>query len=109
MARLTLDLLNGNAMALFRALLGLPSANGASREWLIFPLADQVLPAPPGENDKHALYFVCEDLVSVTERLRSEGVPCSQIEHRSGVSISSVSFPPGGYIGLLQEDCNGRK
>ncbi|MEP7235973.1 MAG: extradiol dioxygenase [Ignavibacteriota bacterium] len=71
--------------------------------WLIFKL-------PPGEaafhpdedNDRHELYFMCDDVKSEIETLGKSGVKCSEIQEERWGSLTSIMLPGGGKIGLYQ-------
>ena len=88
--------------AFFRDILGLKSVD-AGHGWLIFAL-------PPGEaafhpdekNDRHELYFMCDDLKAEMSALKKKGVACSDIHNERWGSITKISLPGGGKIGLYQ-------
>jgi catechol 2,3-dioxygenase-like lactoylglutathione lyase family enzyme len=88
--------------AFFRDVLGFPSAD-AGHGWLIFAL-------PPGEsafhpsekNGPHELYFLCEDLKSEMATLAKKRVTCSAVQEERWGSVTRISLPDGGAIGLYQ-------
>jgi hypothetical protein len=93
--------------AFFLDVLGFPSVD-AGHGWLLFAL-------PPakgavhsaGENSKHELYFMCDDLAAEIASLAGEGVQCSAVYEerwvcsrrsrcREAVSSDSIN------LGILQ-------
>jgi catechol 2,3-dioxygenase-like lactoylglutathione lyase family enzyme len=86
----------------FRDVLGFPSVD-AGRGWLIFalPKAESAFhPAPT--NDRHELYFMCDDLNAEIEALRAKGVDCSEVAEERWGSITKIPLPGGGSVGLYQ-------
>ena len=86
----------------FRDVLGFSSVD-AGHGWLIFglPKAESAFhPAPA--NDRHELYFMCEDLKTEIEALRAKGVECSTVAEERWGSITKFRLPGGGEIGLYQ-------
>lgn len=79
------------------------SAVDAGHGWLIFAL-------PPGEaafhpsekNDVHELYFMCDDLKATMESLKSSKVKCSAVHEERWGSLTHLTLPGGGKIGLYQ-------
>ena len=79
----------------------------AGHGWRIFalpPAEVAVHPADPpsGEQNRHALYFLCDDLKSELEGLRQKGVQCSNVEEERWGSLSRIRLPSGGEIGIYQ-------
>jgi catechol 2,3-dioxygenase-like lactoylglutathione lyase family enzyme len=88
--------------AFFRDVLGFASVD-AGHGWLIFalPPAEAAFhPAP--DNNRHELYFMCEDLGAEITALETKGVRCSTVVEERWGSITNVSLPGGGVIGLYQ-------
>ena len=79
------------------------SAVDAGHGWLIFAL-------PPGEaafhpsekNDVHELYFMCDDLKATMESLKLNKVKCSAVHEERWGSLTHLTLPGGGKIGLYQ-------
>jgi catechol 2,3-dioxygenase-like lactoylglutathione lyase family enzyme len=88
--------------AFFRDVLGYPSVD-AGHGWLIFALPPAELAFHPAEeNDAHELYLMCDDLAVEMASLKSKGVECSEgVEARWG-SITRLTLPGGGKVGLYQ-------
>jgi catechol 2,3-dioxygenase-like lactoylglutathione lyase family enzyme len=88
--------------AFFRDLLKF-SAVDAGHGWLIFAL-------PPAEaafhsseqNDRHELYFMCDNLKATMEELKQKNVVCGAIKEERWGSLTTVALPGGGKIGLYQ-------
>ncbi len=88
--------------AFFRDILGF-SAVDAGHGWLIFglPPAEAAI-HPAAANDRHELYFMCDDLEAEITALRAKGVECSQVENEIWGSITRIGLPGGGKAGLYQ-------
>jgi len=88
--------------AFFQDVLGFRSVD-AGRGWLIFALPPaEAAFHPAEENDKHELYFLCDDLKAEMAALEEKGVACSKpVEERWGL-ITKIPLPGGGKIGFYQ-------
>ena len=88
--------------AFFRDILGLHSVD-AGHGWLIFalPPAESAF-HPDEENDRHELYFMCDDLRTEISALRKKGVDCSEVKEARWGSITHLQLPGGGKVGLYQ-------
>ena len=88
--------------AFFRDVLGLPFAD-AGHGWLIFGLpSSEAAFHPAGENGKHEFYFICEDLKAEIAAFRQRGVACSEPHEERWGTITTISLPGGGQLGLYQ-------
>ena len=88
--------------AFFRDVLGFKSVD-AGHGWLIFALPPaEAAFHPTEENDRHELYFMCDDLKAEISALKKRGVACSEIHNERWGSITKISLPGGGKIGLYQ-------
>jgi catechol 2,3-dioxygenase-like lactoylglutathione lyase family enzyme len=88
--------------AFFRDVLGFASVD-AGHGWLIFALpAAEAAFHPAEENDRHELYFMCDDLKAEISALEKKSVACSDIHNERWGSITKISLPGGGKIGLYQ-------
>src|SRR3954449_2054685 len=88
--------------AFLRDVLGFPSVD-AGRGWLIFALPPAEVAVHPDErNDKHELYFMCDDLDATIADLTGRGVRCSEVEHAGWGSMTSITLPGGGKVGVYQ-------
>ncbi|MEP7342714.1 MAG: extradiol dioxygenase [Acidobacteriota bacterium] len=88
--------------AFFRDILGFASVD-AGHGWLIFALPPaEAAFHPADENDRHELYFMCEDLKAEMAFLAEKGVQCSEVQEARWGSITKMRLPGGGQIGLYQ-------
>ncbi len=86
----------------FRDVLGFASVD-AGHGWLIYALPPaEAAFHPAEENDRHELYFLCDDLKAEISTLNKKGVACSDIHNERWGSITKISLPGGGKIGLYQ-------
>jgi catechol 2,3-dioxygenase-like lactoylglutathione lyase family enzyme len=88
--------------AFFRDVLGFKSVD-AGHGWLIFALPPaEAAFHPAEENDRHELYFMCDDLKAEISALKKKGIACSDIHNERWGSITKISLPGGGKVGLYQ-------
>jgi catechol 2,3-dioxygenase-like lactoylglutathione lyase family enzyme len=88
--------------AFLRDVLGLASVD-AGHEWLIFALPPaEVAVHPAAETNSHELYFLCDDLKAEIAALAEKGVHCSELQEARWGSITHVTLPSGGQVGLYQ-------
>ena len=88
--------------AFFRDVLGFSSVD-AGHGWLIFELPPAEAAVHPDEgNDRHELYFMCDDLKAEVSTLRKKGVQCSEVQEARWGSITHIRLPGGGEVGLYQ-------
>jgi hypothetical protein len=86
----------------FREVLGFSSVD-AGHGWLIFALPPAEVAFHPSEsNDRHELYFICDDLKSEMITLAKKGVACSAVHEARWGSITTIKLPGGGEVGLYQ-------
>jgi len=88
--------------AFLGAILGFASVD-AGHGWLIFALPPAEMAVHPAEeNGRHELYLMSDNLQSDIQALRTKGVPCSKVEEERWGSLTKVTLPGGGTIGLYQ-------
>jgi catechol 2,3-dioxygenase-like lactoylglutathione lyase family enzyme len=87
--------------AFFRDVLGFRHVD-AGHGWLIFALPPAEAAFHPDEQNRHELYFMCEDLKAEMSTLKQKGVTHSEIEEARWGSIARINLPGGGQIGLYQ-------
>ena len=88
--------------AFFRDVLGFPSVD-AGHGWLIFALPPSEAAFHPAEaNGTHELYLMCDDLTAEMTSLTAKGVACSAVHQERWGSLTQVTLPGGGRIGLYQ-------
>lgn len=91
--------------AFFRDTLGFASVD-AGHGWLIFALPPAESAFHPtdasDEEDQHELYLMCDDLKAEMATLAAKGVQCSEIQEARWGSITRITLPSGGRLGLYQ-------
>jgi catechol 2,3-dioxygenase-like lactoylglutathione lyase family enzyme len=88
--------------AFFRDVLGFHSVD-AGHGWLIFALPPAEAAFHPAEASGAAeLYLMCDDLKAEIEALGERGVTCSKVERQRWGSITHITLPGGGKLGLYQ-------
>jgi catechol 2,3-dioxygenase-like lactoylglutathione lyase family enzyme len=88
--------------AFFRDVLRYPSAD-AGHGWLIFALPPAELAVHPSdENDTHEFYFICDDVHALIAEMKAKGFECSPIDEQRWGSITRLTLPGGGKIGIYQ-------
>ena len=86
----------------FRDVLGLASVD-AGQGWLILALPPAEVAVHPAEkNDRHELYFMCDDLKAEISALGEKGVQWSDVQEARWGSIIRIRLPGGGEVGLYQ-------
>jgi hypothetical protein len=86
----------------FRDVLGYQYAD-AGHGWLIFALPPaEVAVHPSDDNDAHELYLMCDDVHALIASMKAKNVACSPVEEQRWGSITRVSLPGGGKIGVYQ-------
>ncbi len=88
--------------AFFRDVLKFPAVD-AGHGWLIFALPPAEAAFHPAEkNDLHELHFMCDDLKATMESLKGKKVKCGSVQEVRWGSMTTISLPGGGKIGLYQ-------
>jgi catechol 2,3-dioxygenase-like lactoylglutathione lyase family enzyme len=88
--------------AFFRDVLKFPAVD-AGHGWLIFALPPAEVAFHPAEkNDLHELYFMCDDLKATMTSLRVNRVTCGEVKEERWGSLTTISLPGGGKVGLYQ-------
>jgi hypothetical protein len=88
--------------AFFRDVLKYPSVD-AGHGWLIFALPPaEVAVHPSNENDVHKLYLMCDDVHALIAEMEAKNISCSAIDEQRWGSISYVTLPGGGKLGVYQ-------
>jgi catechol 2,3-dioxygenase-like lactoylglutathione lyase family enzyme len=87
--------------AFFRNVLNFSSVD-AGHGWLIFALPSAEAAFHSGENDEHEMYFMCDDLKVTMESLTEKKVKCGAVKEERWGSLTTISLPGGGKIGLYQ-------
>ncbi len=92
--------------AFFRDVLGFRSVD-AGHGWLIFKLpaaeaAFHPLDRAAEQNEKHELYFMCNDVKAEIAALQAKGVECSKVHKERWGLLTRIRLPGGGEIGLYE-------
>ena len=88
--------------AFFRDILQFPSVD-AGGGWLIFAMpAAEAAFHPSSKNDLHELYFMCDDLPSLMEKLKKKKVRIGPVHEERWGSLIRMKLPGGGEIGVYQ-------
>jgi hypothetical protein len=70
--------------------------------WLIFALPPAEVAIHPADTPGAELYLMCDDLASEMRRLADRGVVCSDVEEARWGSVTKISLPGGGHLGIYQ-------
>ena len=57
---------------------------------------------PSEKNDRHELYFMCDDLKTTMQSLREKKVKCGPVNEERWGSVTTFTLPGGGKVGLYQ-------
>lgn len=88
--------------AFFRDVLCFPSVD-AGRGWLIFALPPAEVACHPSEgNDTHEFYLMSDDINALVASMTARGVACSPLQEEPWGSLTQVSLPGGGKLGVYQ-------
>jgi catechol 2,3-dioxygenase-like lactoylglutathione lyase family enzyme len=88
--------------AFFKDVLGFPAVD-AGHGWLIFALPPAEAAFHPAvENDRHEFYLMCDDVEAEIRTLASKDVSCSAVVEERWGSLTRITLPGGGEVGLYQ-------
>jgi catechol 2,3-dioxygenase-like lactoylglutathione lyase family enzyme len=89
-------------VAFFRDVLAFPNVD-AGHGWMIFALPPgEAAVHPSDENDKHELYFMCDDVQAFMRAMKEKNVACAPVTEQRWGSLTRVTLPGGGTIGVYQ-------
>ncbi|HXX67823.1 MAG TPA: hypothetical protein VEK07_11605 [Polyangiaceae bacterium] len=75
----------------------------AGHGWLIFALPPaEVAVHPSDENSVHKLYLMCDDVRAFVAEMTAKRVACSDIREERWGSITTLTLPGGGELGVYQ-------
>lgn len=75
----------------------------AGRGWLIFAMPPAEAAFHPADaNNRHELYLMCDDVRAEIESLKSRKIKCSPIVEERWGTLTRISLPGGGQLGLYQ-------
>ena len=88
--------------AFFRDVLNYESVD-AGQGWLIFALPPAEVAVHPSEdNDVHELFLMCDDIQALIAEMKQKKVTCSPIDEQRWGSITRLTLPGGGKLGIYQ-------
>jgi hypothetical protein len=88
--------------AFLQEVLGLSSVD-AGHGWLIFAMPPAELALHPADQSgRHELYLMCDELNAEIVSLADKGVVCSPVQEARWGSITHITLPGGGTVGLYQ-------
>ncbi len=88
--------------AFLKDVLGFPSVD-AGEGWLIFRLPPaEVAVHPSGENDRHELYLMTDDVAALVAALEARGVEATRPSQQGWGRLTHVTLPGGGTLGVYQ-------
>ena len=75
----------------------------AGHGWLIFALPPaEIAVHPSEENDVHELLLMCDDVKALIAEMKKRKVNCSPVEEARWGSITRLTLPGGGELGVYQ-------
>jgi predicted enzyme related to lactoylglutathione lyase len=88
--------------AFIRDVLGFESVD-AGGGWLIFGLPPPELAFHPGENGRHQLYLMCDDLEATLAELKRRGAQVNEeISQQRWGRLASFRLPGGGELSIYE-------
>ena len=88
--------------AFFKDILGFRSVD-AGHGWLIFAVpAAEVAFHPHDQNNKHEMFFTCDNLTAQVATLERKGAQVGTISEEQWGTRTTISLPGGGSIGLYE-------
>jgi predicted enzyme related to lactoylglutathione lyase len=86
----------------FQDIFGFDSVD-AGHGWLIFALPSAEVAFHPGEEPRHELYLMCDDLEATMATLESKGVVFKgPIDDLRWGRLAHITLPGGGTLGIYQ-------
>jgi hypothetical protein len=75
----------------------------AGHGWLIFALPPaEVAVHPSDDNDVHEFFLMCDDIQALVARMKQKNVECSPVDQQRWGSITRLTLPGGGKLGVYQ-------
>jgi catechol 2,3-dioxygenase-like lactoylglutathione lyase family enzyme len=88
--------------AFFRDVLDCPFVD-VGHNWLIFALPPAELAVHPADSaGGHELFLMCEDVEAFVGQMAERGVECADVSTERWGSITRVTLPGGGTLGVYQ-------
>ena len=89
-------------IAFFKDVLKFPNVD-AGRGWLIFGLPpSEIAIHPANENGPYEFYLLCDDIQLFVKKMAEQGITCSEINEQRWGSITQLTLPGGGKIGVYE-------
>lgn len=73
--------------------------------WLIFampPAEVGVHPLMEGEEQRHEVYLMCEDIEAAVKKIEAAGIECSEVQNTGWGKLTSFQLPGGGPMGMYE-------
>ena len=75
----------------------------AGNGWLIFGLPpSEIAVHPTAEKTPNELYFLCDDINVFVSKMAAQKINCSVISHQRWGSLTQLTLPGGGVIGVYE-------
>ena len=87
--------------AFLRDVLGFPAVD-AGGGWLIFGLPPAELGIHPGENGRHELYLMCDDVAAFIGEMKRRNIACGEVRDEGWGLLTQVTLPSGGKLGVYE-------
>jgi hypothetical protein len=71
--------------------------------WVIFGLPPAELAVhPAGENNRHELYLMCDNVEALVAELTARGLSCDAVQDQGWGLVTRMTLPGGGTLGIYQ-------
>jgi len=102
-AHIMIQSTNGKAdQAFLTEMLNLSSVD-AGDGFMIFGVPPAEIAVHPGEaNDEHTLFLMCDDVEAFVSDMKARSVACSAPANRGWGTLTEVTLPGGGRLGVYQ-------
>ena len=88
--------------AFLRDVFGFPHVD-VGEGWLIFGLPPAEVAVHPSDgNDVHEFYLMCDDVEALAAEMRKRNLECGPVQHMGWGSLTQVTLPGGGKLGVYQ-------
>jgi predicted enzyme related to lactoylglutathione lyase len=86
----------------FKSIFGFDSVD-AGHGWLIFALPPAEVAFHPGDESRHELYLMCDDLETTMTELKEKGAAFTDpIDDLSWGRLAHIDLPGGGKLGIYE-------
>lgn len=87
--------------AFLKDVLGLPHVD-VGHGWLIFALPPAEVAVHPGEESRHELYFMVDELAAFMALMKERGVACTAPRELQWGVLVQVTLPSGSSLGVYE-------